>query len=74
MKISVLHDQDGNIIAISKVGDLQAAGSKFSRVGMRPGNGQHLLEIVLRGEQGRKSLRELHDEYRVESSGLVRKT
>ncbi len=75
MKISVLHDQNGEIIALSKVGDLSAAGSKFTRVGMQPGKGQHLLEIELSKEQERKSLLELHNEHRVDltASKLVRK-
>jgi hypothetical protein len=75
MKISVLHDRDGEIIALSKVGDLGAVGSKFTQVGMQPGEGQNLLEIELSEEQERKSLLELHNEHRVDlsTSKLARK-
>jgi hypothetical protein len=70
MKINVLHDQQGGIIAISKIGDLQEAGSKFTKVGMIAGQGQHLLEVELSGEEERKSLLELHNKYRVEPATL----
>ena len=56
MKVSVLHDEHGQIIAISKLEDIRAAGSKFSRVGMIPGKGQRIAEILLSEEQKHKSL------------------
>jgi hypothetical protein len=76
MRIGVLHDQAGEIIALSKIGDLQTAGSKFTKVGMRPGDGQHFLEIELTHEHEKKSLRELHSGYRVDAvtAKLVGKT
>jgi hypothetical protein len=68
MKISVLHDKNGQIIAISKPVDLPASGSKFARVGMIPGEGQELLEVELSKEHEQHSLRELHEQYRVDAS------
>jgi hypothetical protein len=76
MKIGVLHDERGKIIALSKVGDLQAAGSEFTRVGMLPGKGQQVREIELGGEHEGKSLLELHNECHVHlaTSKLVKKS
>jgi hypothetical protein len=68
MKASVLHDEQGEIIAISKTGDLQASGSKFAKVGMLPADGQSLLEVELSAEDDKRSLRELHEQYRVDTS------
>jgi len=75
MKTTILHDEHGQIIAISKIVDLQKAGSKFVSVGMIPGPGQRMLEIDLNGELDSRSLRHLHKEYRVDvaTSKLVRK-
>ena len=75
MKVSVLHDQNGTIIALSQIVDLRAVGSQFTRVEMLPGTGQHLLEVDLRGEHEGKSLLELHNGYRVEigTSKLIKK-
>jgi hypothetical protein len=75
MKISVLHDEHGQIIAISQVEDIRAAGSKFSRAGMIPGKGQRISEILLNDEQEHKSLLELHNEHYVNAitSTLVKK-
>jgi hypothetical protein len=76
MKISVLHDEHGEIVAISNVGDLRGAGSKFSEAGMTPAKGQKLVEIVLRGEHEGRSMLELHKNFRVDLSRatLVSKT
>lgn len=68
MKASVLHDEHGEIIAISKIGDLQAAGSKFERAGMVPAAGQSLLEVELSSDDEQRSLRDLHEHYRVDTS------
>jgi hypothetical protein len=75
MKVSVLHDEHGQIIAISKLEDIRAAGSKFSRAGMIPGKGQRIAEILLSEEQKHKSLLELHNEHHVDviASTLVKK-
>jgi hypothetical protein len=37
MKATILHDEHGKVIAVSKIGDLKEAGSKFTKVGMIPG-------------------------------------
>ncbi len=68
MKASVLHDEHGEIIAISKIGDLQAAGSRFERAGMVPAAGQSLLEVELSSDDEQRPLRELHEQYRVDTS------
>lgn len=68
MKAAILHDEHGEIIAISKIGDLQAAGSKFERAGMVPAAGQSLLEVELSADDEQRPLRELHEHYRVDTS------
>jgi hypothetical protein len=75
MKAAILHDEHGQIIAISTIGDLKAAGSKFVKVGMVPRPGQHMLEIDLSPELQKRPLLELHKEYRVDrtASKLVKK-
>jgi hypothetical protein len=75
MKATILHDEHGEIIAISKIGNLKEAGSKFVKAGMVPGAGQRVLEIELSGEEGKRTLRELHVEYRVDvvTSKLTKK-
>jgi hypothetical protein len=67
-KIDVLHDEHGEIIAISNVGDLRGAGIKFSAARMIPAKGQRILEIELRGEQEKKSMLELHKDFRIDLS------
>jgi hypothetical protein len=67
-KINVLHNEHGEIIAISNVGNLEGAGIKFSDARMIPAKGQNILEIVLRGEQEKKSMLELHKDFRMDLS------
>ncbi len=76
MKTMILHDERGHILSVSKVGDLKAAGSKFTSVGMVPGAGQHLIEVELSADDERRPLRELHDAYRVDTASkrLVKKS
>jgi hypothetical protein len=66
VRASVLHDEQGEIIAISKIGDLQASGSKFTSAGMVPGPGQVLLEVEFPDTDADRPLRELHERYRVD--------
>jgi hypothetical protein len=75
MKASILHDDRGNIIAISKIGNLHGSGSRFTEVGMVPAAGQKLVEVQLVGEQEKRPLRDLHEHYRVDTSAkkLVKK-
>jgi hypothetical protein len=70
MKVTILHDEHGRIISVSKIGDLKKAGSKFVKVGMLPGPGQWVLEIDLSGDLERKPLLELHNEYHVDPVAL----
>jgi hypothetical protein len=74
MKTTILHDEHGRIVSVSKVGDLKAAGSKFTKVGMIPGPGQKLVEIELSDEDEKLPLSELHGLYRVDvaSAKLVK--
>ena len=75
MKSTILHDEHGEIVAISKIGNLKEAGSKFVKVGMVPGAGQRVLEIELSREEEKRTLRDLHAEYRVDlaTSKLIKK-
>lgn len=66
MKASVLHDGEGRILAISKMADLKASGSKFTQAGMVAGEGQSLVEVELSAEDSQRPLRELHETYRVD--------
>jgi hypothetical protein len=66
MKASVLHDDEGRILAISKTADLKASGSKFTQAGMVAGKGQTLVEVELSAEDSQRPLRELHETYRVD--------
>jgi hypothetical protein len=75
MKVTVVHDDQGEIVAIASIGDLAQAGSKFTRAGLLPGAGQRSVEIELTQEQAARPPREIHASYRVDlaSSSLVEK-
>jgi hypothetical protein len=75
MKASVLHDNEGRILAISKPADLEASGSKFTQAGMLAGEGQTVIEVELSAEDSQRPLRELHESYRVDPAAktLVRR-
>ena len=75
MKITILHNERGEIIAISKIDNLQKSGSKFAKAGMLPARGQSILETELSSEHQKHSLSELHEHYRVDISAakLVKK-
>lgn len=76
MKATILHDEHGRIISISKIGSLKDAGSKFVKVGMIPGKGQRVLEVELSEELEKKPLIELHKDYHVDiaAAKLVKKS
>jgi hypothetical protein len=66
MKASVLHDGEGRILAIAKVPNLNAAGSKFTQAGIVPHEGQSLVEVDLSTEDSQRPLLELHETLRVD--------
>ncbi len=76
MKATILYDEHGRIVAISKIGDLKEAGSKFDKAGVIPGVGQRALEVDLSSELESLPLRELHEQHRIDviTLKLVRKT
>lgn len=75
MKATIIHDEHGKILAISTVGDLKAAGSKFTKVGIVAKPGQHVLEIELVGGLESIQTLQLHNEYHVDvaASKLAKK-
>lgn len=74
MKATVVHDENGQIIAISKTVNLQQAGSKFTRAGIIPGQGQNALEVELTEELESMRPLDIHQNYRVDRAAarLVR--
>lgn len=70
MIASVLHDRDGKIIAIAAKQDPKNSGSKFDSYGMVPQKGQLVADIELGAEHAARSLRELHDLFRVDLTSL----
>jgi hypothetical protein len=70
MKATIVHDEHGRIISVSKAVDLKKAGSKFIKVGMVPGPSQRVLEVELDREHEKLPLREYHAKYRVDVAGL----
>ena len=75
MNATILHDEHGRILAVSRIGDLKKAGSKFTKVAMVPGPGQQMLEVELNAEIEKRTLTELHRDYHVDlrDRKLVRK-
>ena len=64
MKASILHDEHGRILSISKAVDLKGSGSKFTSFGMMPGAGQRLVEVELSAADSKRPLHELHRQSR----------
>ena len=75
MKATVLHDENGHIIGISKVMDAKVAGSKAIEVGIIPGKGQFMLDIDLSQEHAAMRLLDIQKHYRVDrdKSKLVKR-
>ena len=75
MKVTVVHDDRGEIVAVAKIGNLAQAGSKFTRAGLLATDGQSVIEIELSEEQAARPAREIHATYRVDpaTSKLVHK-
>jgi hypothetical protein len=65
MKASIIHDEHGKILSIAKIGNIQAAGSKFHRAGLIPGPGQLLTEVELSTDEDKRPLRELHEQFHI---------
>ena len=65
MKLTVLYDEQGRILATSRIRDLTEVGSNYSH-GMVPGPGQRLLEVDLSGDLERTPPLELHKGYRID--------
>jgi hypothetical protein len=63
MKLTVVHDKKGNILAISEVVDLKQAGSNFVEVGVIPGKGQLKLDVEFTAEM---SALDIYKQYRVD--------
>ena len=76
MKATVVYDENGEIIAISKAVDLREAGSKFTEAGIIPGEGQYALDVELRGELASMRLRDIHQNYSFDraASKLVKRS
>jgi hypothetical protein len=66
MKATVVYDEGGEIIAISKEIDPREAGSGFTEVAIIPGEGQHAFDVELTGELAGMRLRDIHQRYRVD--------
>jgi hypothetical protein len=70
MKATILHDEQGRIIAISKVVDLKKVGSNFIKAGMVPRPTERVLEVDLDGDLESMPILELHENYHVDVIGL----
>ena len=57
MKVTVVHDDRGEIVAVAKIGNLAQAGSKFTRAGLLATDGQSVIEIELSEEQAARPAR-----------------
>jgi hypothetical protein len=75
MKVTVVHDDEGDIIAISEVVDLKQAKSQFAEAGIVPGKDQKTLDLELAAEFVQMPLRDIYRLYRVDrtTSKLVKR-
>ncbi|MGD0934459.1 MAG: hypothetical protein ABR922_07780 [Streptosporangiaceae bacterium] len=75
MKAVVVHDERGQITAISKAVDLNQAGNKFVSMGVIPGEGQYALDVELTEELSGMRLSDIHQSYEVDraTSRLVKR-
>jgi hypothetical protein len=67
MKATIVYDNEGKIISISKRVDLKAAKSKFLEVGVQPGPGQQQVEVDLDDDLDAIPMVELHERYQIET-------
>jgi hypothetical protein len=73
LKLSILHDQNGQVLAMSRIDSMRS--KLFVKAGMLPKEGQFVTEIELDRELESIPLHQLHENYRVdiENSRLVRR-
>jgi hypothetical protein len=70
MKATILFDERGKILGISKSVNPRHTGSKFTSHGVVPGAGHRVIEVSLSHEDQDRPLRELHGQYRVDVAAL----
>jgi hypothetical protein len=68
VKLSVLHDQDGKVLALSRSGPPAATGSGYAKVGILPRQGQMVTEVELGKDLEAVPLLELHKKCRVDAA------
>jgi hypothetical protein len=75
MKATIIFDERGQIVSISKDVNLKQAGSKFVKVGIAPGRGQRMVHVELSSELQKLRLRDIHKHYHVHhtTSELLKK-
>ena len=66
MKLSVVSDQHGNIVSITKPGDVGDKVSGIMKAGIEPGKGQTFHEIDLPKELEKVNLLDIHKGYKVD--------
>jgi hypothetical protein len=69
MKVQVVHDFQGRIISISKPGDLGHAVSGIGNAGIVPEPNQTVQTIDLPQELVGKDLLEIHNTFRLDTTG-----
>jgi hypothetical protein len=75
MKTTIIFDERGQIVSISKDVNLKQVGSKFVKAGVAPGKGQRMVRVELSAEHQKMPLRDIHKHYHVDhaTSKLVKK-
>jgi hypothetical protein len=68
MKVSVVTDQHGRIISVSRFGDVGEKVSGIAKAGVVPEHGHAVHEIELSGELERVSLLDIHKGFRIDSA------
>ena len=74
MRVHIVHDDSGRLIAVSRVmsrADLESSGSAFIKAGPVPGPGQHVVETDVSDELVDRGLRAVLDGYRWDISGTA---
>jgi hypothetical protein len=68
MKVSVVSDEQGRIVSVSKFGDVGEKVSGIMKAGVVPERGQTVHEVELPAELHQISLLELHTGFRIDSA------